>query len=178
MNHPLMDAAANSYSWRQSSGSKVAAVTLQFTCTLPQWKEPTAFNGSELTPREKTAALQFRGAGPQSCWMQQTGNEAAFYHLQMTMRQKTLPTRIPWEHDELILSCSFLGNLGRALYVNPAIKSVLLPLGLFSAWCLSKAKTKTNSKTWIRWDKGMEKLIKAFSKCHIEEQMKEAVEWL
>lgn len=63
MNHPLMDAAANSYSWRQSSGSKVAAVTLQFTCTLPLWKEPTAFNGSELTPREKTAALQFRGAG-------------------------------------------------------------------------------------------------------------------
>lgn len=64
MNHPLPDAAANSYSWRQSYSNKVAAVTLQSTCTLPQWREPTALNGSELTPREKpAAAFQFRGAG-------------------------------------------------------------------------------------------------------------------
>lgn len=64
MNHPLTEAAANSYSWRQNYGNKVAAVSLQSTCTLPQWKGPTAFNGPELMPREEpAAALQFKGVG-------------------------------------------------------------------------------------------------------------------
>lgn len=69
--------------------------------------------------------------------------EVVFYHLQMTTRQKTLPTRIPRERDKLILSCSFLRNLGRALYVNPATVSAAA-LGL--VFCLVSKRSKNKKQ--------------------------------
>lgn len=103
--------------------------------------------------------------------------EAAFYHLQNDHEAEDTAYEKALKMWGVPFILQFSGQPGQSSVHKPSNKVSAAALGLlFCLNCKQRKKQKTNTKTGVWWDTGMEKLIKAFSKSHTEVQIKEEVE--